>query len=548
MSDQDPASEVSVTGPPPAASSDAGYEKKGVNTDSALLTLWASLHGITISDGILIAPATDTDVDAGLGLFSAPSHSIPKVVIDVPKSLILSASTVKTLALTYGKLAKLLWPGDTGSLAADEDHGQSVLSSREVIIRFFLWALYSGDDAATYYGPYLSLLPDPRSFAMKPPIFWSPEQVAKCAGTSLYIPLAAKQRRLSAEYSKFVDDWQIISDREIQLEDYLRAEYLFTSRVMELPAGAEMELAVVPVIDFANHSRKFSARFEVTQESVQLVSVEQQPQTEDEGQRKDVESNEITISYGPEKGTSEILFTYGFILPVDDYDGKEHVRMRITLGDETVQLLYGRPALVDIRLGPDSTDELDWECDYLWLLCAGAEDGFSVRQTVQHDGVVELEAKIGEDTKVVVQPGAGNGVASGNQVVQSLRTFLQQRQGMQEIYELRRLVLLQEAVSQWLELLAAGELEQLQIADREEEEEDKSKLVDLAEDDDSAETQPLNIQTPKSDVSAIDNAIEILRQREERAFSLLEQHIQSRQAELLDSPAVQAFLAEQQTA
>ncbi|KAK9450111.1 uncharacterized protein V1518DRAFT_190601 [Limtongia smithiae] len=530
----------------------------------ALLSAWARLHDITISPHVAI----QRTADAGLGLFfkamddpnsdvdlSPLTGSVDAPLLSIPRSMILSSENIKNYALAY---KATLLPFVTSSATAELNGRNAFLPAKQVILRFFLFALHKFNKSSKlstaaqsgFYAPYISLLPDPlqeviyhtsgameslslksddteaagedsapsaRAGALLPPTYWTAEQIQEAAGTSLYLPLMSKMKSLHAMYDQLLLDWDASfggDEEEVTWEDFLRAEWLVASRVLEVPVsghenkeGADMMLAVVPVIDFANHNARYNARYEITCSEILLVSANDaaKPQSGDE----------ICISYGVQKGTAELLLTYGFYERPWVYEGEETVKMPVMAGTNVLRQLFGTMPLAELHVARSAEGEFEvhWECDYLWMLCVGKEDGFAVSVSQQHDGSEDIDAVVNGKTLTN---------ARGEAVVEVIRSELATEE-MRDVLELRRVVIFEELLSGWMDDIARTEA--------------------LVEHDDE-----LQKSAPEAEFKhdAVDEALETLRQREERVFGMTLEAVAARKLQLLDMPAVARYLAKMQ--
>ncbi|KAK7205631.1 hypothetical protein BZA70DRAFT_166000 [Myxozyma melibiosi] len=446
------------------------------------LLLWAKLHDITVSGSLQIRSAPE----AGLGLFytDANQPKLPPILLEVPNSMLLTADNIQTFALSQKDTLLPLLRSDTP------------LPPRETILRFLLFSLHKFNSALkiphNFYDPYLSHLPDIKPDSSKsslPPIFWDDDLCERVAGTSLYYPLQAKRRKLQSEYETFSSLWAIVfRDESITYEEYLRAEWLVVSRVLELHVNGADEIAIVPILDFANHGRQFNARYEITTDAVQLVPVSEEIKVQD--------GAEILISYGPDKGSSELLFTYGFLPSADDYTGEEFVKMPVTEGGPALRYLYGKIPLVELHV--DSEGELEWKSEYLWLLSVGPDEGFDVSVVSTRDGDEEILASVQGQ---VLDGVRGDAIAAAIQEKIGKGT-------MAAVLELRRVLILERMATGWLNELGQSEWES-----------EGEKEAD---------------------------APEILRQREERVLCMLLDDLDERKKQLAESPDVLSFLARAQ--
>ncbi|KAK9389693.1 hypothetical protein V1515DRAFT_283581 [Lipomyces mesembrius] len=501
-------------------------------SDPSILLSWAQLQDIDVHDSIQI----NSTPNAGLGIYYTGTDTLvtfedaePSTLMSVPRNVILTAENVRTFALSYGTTLRPL-------LRIREDDER--VSERATILRFLLFSLHEFAapklkkiaKESNCYAAYLDFMPspilqqrdDPRSLLTSlslsnlppPPIFWTPGQISKAAGTSLYYPLSAKLRLLSSEFEKFASQWREVfgkvdgageKDVEISFEEYVRADWLVVSRVMELPIGDEPGLGVVPLIDFANHSTSLhvNARYEITDDAVKLVSLPGQVAPEDE----------VLISYGPNKGTSEILFTYGFLIDSEDA-GCESVKMRVRDGG-VLQLVYGRPPVAefDVREG-----EVKWECEFLWLLCVTEEDEFEVSVAQKVEGPPDVDISIRGQTLSGVR---------GQAAVEAIKEAYGSDEKMKDVLELRRVLILEKWVSGWVEDLARVEVRECVEADEHIAELEDERKGSWKEND------------------PVDGIIQTLRQREERVYLLVLQALEKRKEDLVESDTVLAYLAAQ---
>ncbi|KAK9368692.1 hypothetical protein V1509DRAFT_622493 [Lipomyces kononenkoae] len=494
-------------------------------SDPSILLGWARLQDIDIHKSIQITKTPN----AGLGIFYTGTDPLvtseddePTTLISVPSKVILTSENIRTFALSYGTtLLPLLQNGE------DEE----MVSERGTILRFLLFSLHKfagpklqkvaweSNCYSAYLGfmpsPSLQLTDDPQSvlrslnITQPPPTFWTPAQINKAVGTSLYSPLSAKLRLLTSEFEKFASQWRDVFEKvdgaeepdvEISFEEYVRADWLVSSRVMELPIWDEPKLGIVPIIDFANHtnSSDVNARYEITEDAVKLVSLP----------GRIASGDEVLISYGPNKGSSEILFTYGFLID-SEKASCECVKMRVRDGG-ILQLVYGQPpvAQFEVRDG-----EVTWECEFLWLLCVTEEDGVEVSVAQQIAGPPDVDMSIHGQTLSGVR---------GQLAVEAIKEAYGNDEKMRDVLELRRVLILEKWLSGWMEDLARVEVREGVEADEH-----------ITEAESAEEKDP------------VDGIIETLRQREERVYLLVLEELEKRKDELAQSDAVLAYLAAQ---
>ena len=233
------------------------------------------------------------------------------------------------------------------------------------------------------------------------PIFWNEAERKLLDGTSLKPALEAKLKSLDREFTHLRESTQGIEwcrywwDADLgclSLNDWKIVDAMFRSRALDLPGTGH---AMVPYIDMANHASgdETVALYDTDANANGILVLR-------DGKRLKV-GDEITITYGDEKGACEMLFSYGFI------EGNMH--------DEDVDddILSTREIFLDIDIPDDdplklakksafdappgfrifSRDgEYEWEGPFLWLSCVNEEDGLSFRVLQLNDGERELKA------------------------------------------------------------------------------------------------------------------------------------------------------------
>lgn len=241
---------------------------------------------------------------------------------------------------------------------------------------------------AGFFSHYIKFLP-----AHIPlPTFWSEQERELLRGSSLEAALASKMNSLDREFTNIrkqtcAIDWckQRWWDAEsggLSLEDWKWLDAIYRSRGLELP---EIGHVMVPFLDMANHASGGHAlalyETDLDQNAVLLLRPGKALKS----------SEEVTISYGDEKGACEMLFSYGF-LEEDITSAKELFLELAVPDDDPLKLAKQRVAncAPGFRLFEEG-GSVSWESSYIWLLCVNEEDGldFSVLQTT--DGEKELQ-------------------------------------------------------------------------------------------------------------------------------------------------------------
>ena len=164
---------------------------------------------------------------------------------------------------------------------------------------------------------------------------------------------------------------------------------LFRARALDLPGTGH---SMVPCVDMANHASEDStiALYDTDSDGNAILVLRDD---------KDLSPNdEITITYGDEKGACEMLFSYGFI----ELTVKSARELFLDLDiPEDDPLKIAKKAVAQsapgfrLFLQGDSTD---WESSFIWLLCVNEEDGLEFKLLQESDGGKELQTSSqGED-------------------------------------------------------------------------------------------------------------------------------------------------------
>jgi hypothetical protein len=265
------------------------------------------------------------------------------------------------------------------------------------------------------------------------PTFYSEPELELLHGTSLEAALEAKLNNLTKEFEVLREStegipwcrkiWWHEEKGILSINDWKQVDAWYRSRALDLPGTGH---AMVPCVDMANHASgdDTSALYETSQDGDAVL------------QLRDTKSlyigEEVTITYGDEKGACEMLFSYGFIeesmksarelfleLEIPDDDPLKLAKLRISNCPPGFKLF-------------DSSDKSGWEGDFVWWSCVNEEDGltFSVLRT--NDG--ERELKVAWKNEEIYDTA-------------NLKAALQ-RDRLWDIFQLRAIVLLQARLDQ----------------------------------------------------------------------------------------------------
>lgn len=224
------------------------------------------------------------------------------------------------------------------------------------------------------------------------PTFWSDEERLLLVGTSLEAALESKIKSLDREFTMLQDktssipfcqrSWWDAETGLLTFDDWKQVDAMYRSRALDLPGTGH---AVVPCIDMANHASgdDTSALYDTDANgNAILVLRDGRTVTADE---------EVTITYGDDKGACEMLFSYGFIeanmtsarelfldLDIPDDDPLKLAKKSVSKSAPGFRLF-----LQDSSIG--------WEGSFIWLIVINEEDGLDFQLLRDSNGTRELQ-------------------------------------------------------------------------------------------------------------------------------------------------------------
>ncbi|KAK0929422.1 hypothetical protein LTS16_016739 [Friedmanniomyces endolithicus] len=267
------------------------------------------------------------------------------------------------------------------------------------------------------------------------PTFWSPTELQLLVGSTLAPAISSKLRSLRREYDHLCEatrptHWfQIVRDA-LSFDDWLQVDAMYRSRALDFPGIGH---CMVPCIDLANHAAgdATTAIYEKDGDGNAVLLLR-------DGKSL-AKGEEVTITYGDEKGACEMLFSYGF--SESERQTAETLFLSLSIPDDD-PYRGAKMGFADCAPGFKLIDtgevEVDWKGDFIWLLCVSAEDGlhFDLARTV--DGEEEVHAFFGEHELV---GGA-----------QELHAVLGKTE-MWDVYRLRAVTILQQRVFEQMQVL-----------------------------------------------------------------------------------------------
>jgi hypothetical protein len=237
---------------------------------------------------------------------------------------------------------------------------------------------------------YISFLPNELL-----PTFWTSDEVELLRGTSIHAALSAKQKSLAREFSHLCDAtqdvrwcqdiwWDSESEKyNLCLDDCKTVDAMYRSRALEFPGIGD---SMVPCIDMENHAAGAAtiALYESDGAGNAVLLLRDSVNVK--------KGEEITITYGDNKGACEMLFSYGFI--DDGMTSANELFLPLQMpGDDP---LAGPKDHVSttapgVKFYKDEEGKLKWHSEYIYLMTVNQEDGLNFAWAQLTTGERELQ-------------------------------------------------------------------------------------------------------------------------------------------------------------
>ncbi|KAL8712722.1 MAG: hypothetical protein Q9225_006891 [Loekoesia sp. 1 TL-2023] len=348
---------------------------------SSALHVWTKLNGVQ-GNGV-----TTDNVSGGRGLGLVATAEQPgngAILLTVPPHLVLSRGNVWDYAKADNNLREVL-----------DAVGEYSQTARGAILIFLLMQIthtaLSGSDKIAVSNPlteYIKFLPPEVSL----PTFWAEEERDLLAGTSLEAALDSKLKSLDREFTHLRDStaaigwcqkhWWNTETGTLTFGDWKQVDAIYRSRALDLPGTGH---AMVPCIDMANHaSGDNTIALYDTDANGNAVLVLRESKSLQVG-------DEVTITYGDEKGACEMLFSYGFI--EDTMTSARELFLDLDIADDD-PLKFAKKAVSKSAPGFKlftNEGSIGWEGDFVWLGCVNEEDGLEFRLLRTVEGETELK-------------------------------------------------------------------------------------------------------------------------------------------------------------
>lgn len=248
--------------------------------------------------------------------------------------------------------------------------------------------------------------------------------------------MSAKRRSLEREYEQLCERagetrWYSLVQHDLNFDDWLQVDAMYRSRALDFPGIGH---CMVPCLDLANHSSGDDtvAVYERDNDGNAVLLLR-------DGKSLEV-GDEVTITYGDEKGACEMLFSYGFL--EDDMKTAEMLFLQLTIPDvdtyKTAKMQIADCA-PGFKLNDAGDGQITWEGDFIWLLCLYEDDGLRFELVRTVDGDDEEMHAFFEDHEIIGGAAELHGLLS--------------KHDLWDVYRGRAVIILQERVSdqmQWL--------------------------------------------------------------------------------------------------
>ncbi|KAL8931689.1 MAG: hypothetical protein Q9211_006794 [Gyalolechia sp. 1 TL-2023] len=389
------------------------------------LRAWARLNDVQ-SNGITFNHILSDERGLGVSVITEPLRD-ETVLLKVPESLVLSLENVWIYAKSDPHLKEVL-----------DAVGEYAQTARGAILIFLLMQITHGSceefeniGVSNPFTEYIKFLPPRISL----PTFWSEDERALLAGTSLEAALNSKLKSLDREFTHLRDStasiewcrsyWWNDGPQYLHFDDWKQVDAMYRSRALDLPGTGH---AMVPCIDMANHAAGDDtvALYDTDADGNAVLVLRT-------GKGLKV-GDEVTITYGDEKGACEMIFSYGFI--EDSMTSARELFLDLDIPDDD-PLRLAKKAVSKSAPGFKifaKDDATDWEGNFVWLGCVNEEDGLDFRLLQTTDGEKEL--------KVFWRDGAVSDISE-------LRNVLEQERQW-DVFQLRAIATLQSRVERQL--------------------------------------------------------------------------------------------------
>ncbi|KAJ8598922.1 hypothetical protein CTAYLR_009849 [Chrysophaeum taylorii] len=300
-----------------------------VRATNERLIEWLQSKGVWLSElsgwnepphSLALATSTFDDVegeDAGRGLLARRAVVQDMELVRMPRYLCMT----KDAALESPTLKGLV----------------NVSTNEYVAIALLLISEAEKGILSSFWGPYIAVLPTTEEIS--PTFSWDESDLADLEGSPCLAATRSMRAKLRAEHAEF--------SHHCSFDQWEWAFSILFSRAIRLTGPTKEILALVPYVDFINHSPFSSSYVTLAEAPEPLFFWDDKPDDEivvyaDRSYRK---FEQVFISYGP-KSNSDLLLLYGFALDRNPFNS-----VAVQFGAATDDPLYDEKLAFAISAG-----------------------------------------------------------------------------------------------------------------------------------------------------------------------------------------------------
>ncbi|KNG45711.1 set domain containing protein [Stemphylium lycopersici] len=353
------------------------------------LPTWATFHGVRFNN-VKVGPLPGYE-ERGSTVIARQKLQGGNVepLLVVPKELIISRQNIALVSKSDHHLRELL--------EALGDFGRTTRGAVLTFLLFQATICCPDTEDIGVLNPlteYIKFLPDELL-----PTFWTEEERELLVGTTLKPAVGAKLNSLLREFDHLRTSTESIpwcskywwgeDHGMLHFDDWMRVDAMYRSRALEFPGAGD---CMMPCVDMANHASgdATAALYETDKDGNGLLLLRDGKCLE--------QGNEVTITYGDDKGACESIFSYGFL--DDAMTSAKAMFLDLDIPDDDPL----RPAKIYVsKEAPgfrifEKRGDIDWDGDFIWLVVVNEEDGldFKVRQTTDGKRDIQTFWKDGE--------------------------------------------------------------------------------------------------------------------------------------------------------
>ncbi|KAI9813404.1 MAG: hypothetical protein M1827_004078 [Pycnora praestabilis] len=360
------------------------------------LSAWAKLNNV-VYHGVRVEHLQNGSIDKGSAVIAVrdvpAATEAQEPLMIIPRETVLSLEAVERYAKYDRHLKEVLQAAGEYAWVLKIIFAEGRTSRGAILIFLLMQITNASPDIDERIGvpnpwtEYVKFLP-----SVPLPTFWTDEERALLTGTSLEAALNAKLNSLLREFDNLRSStesvpwcmkyWWHEESGRLNFDDWKTVDAIYRSRALEHPGTGD---AMVPCLDMANHAsaKEKVASYDTDQDGNGVLLLRPGKILK--------AGDEVTITYGDEKGACEMVFSYGFIdasmetarelfldLTIPEDDPLREAKRAVSKSAPGVRLFF-------------SGDSTSWESTFIWLICINQEDGLNFKLAQTNNGETELE-------------------------------------------------------------------------------------------------------------------------------------------------------------